>query len=258
VVGKGKMKQKTICVANQKGGVGKTTTAVNLAHGLATKGKRVLLVDCDPQGQVATFLGLRQESGLFDLLVGGRPLADVVRSAEANGNKRPDLGVLPGDKRSATAQVVLAAEGFNLACLGDALKRAKADYVIFDTSPSVGLLQEAALFASDWLLIPCATDYAATEGVHGIIASLAAMKRGGAQCKLLGVIPTFYDEITKESKATLKQLTYHLGDAVWQPVHRATVLRECAAAGQTIFERAPDSRTAQEYWALAHQVLRYE
>jgi len=257
VVGKGKMKQKTICVANQKGGVGKTTTAVNLAHGLATKGKRVLLVDCDPQGQVATFLGLRQESGLFDLLVGGRPLADVVRSADTDHLDRAGLRVIPGDKRTATAQIVLAAEGFNLACLSDALKRAKVDYVVFDTSPSVGLLQEAALFAADWLLSPVATDYAATEGLAGVMDTLKAVKERGAKCQLLGVVPTFHDQVTRESKATLEQLAEHLGEAVWPPIHRATVLREATAEGLTIFEKAAKSRAAQEYGELVGRVLGY-
>lgn len=88
-----------IAIANQKGGVAKTTMAINLGHGLALRSKRVLSVDTDPQGQVATFLGLRQEPCLFDLLVGGRPLADVVRSADANGNERPGLRVIPSGGR---------------------------------------------------------------------------------------------------------------------------------------------------------------
>ena len=251
------MTTRTICVANQKGGVGKTTTAINLGHGLTLQGKRVLLVDCDPQGQVATFLGLRQESGLFDLLVGGRPPTDVIRSADTNGRERPGLQVLPGDKRTATAQIVLAAEGFKLECLADALGPARVDYVIFDTSPSVGPLQEAALFAANWLLIPCAVDYAATEGMAGVLATLAALKGKGANCQLLGVVPTFYDEVTKESQATMRQLAYHLDDAVWSPIHRATVLRECVAKGETIFERAPRSRAAREYETVAWRVLGY-
>ena len=244
-------------VANQKGGQARTTTTINVGHKLAMGGKRVLLVDTDPQGQVATFLGLRQESGLFDLLVGGRPLADVVRSADANGHDRPGLHILPGDKRTATAQVVLVAEGFRLDCLGDALRGAHVDYCIIDTSPSVGLLQEGAIFAANFLLVPCAVDYAATEGLAGIMATLKAVKGRGGRCQLLAVLPTFYDQVTKESKATLAQLKEHFGDAVWAPIHRATVLRECVAEAVTIFEKAPTSRAAREYAEVVGRVLEY-
>ena len=109
-----------IAIANQKGAVGKTTTAVNLGHALSLRGRSVLLVDCDPQGQAATFLGLRQESALFDLLVSGRPLAEVIRSASRNDHDRPGLSVIPGDRRTATAQTVLASEGFRLEALAAA------------------------------------------------------------------------------------------------------------------------------------------
>ena len=248
---------KAIVVANQKGGVGKTTTAVTLGHGLALRSKRVLLVDADPQGQVATFLGVRQESGLFELLVSNRPLAEVIRQADANGNVRPGLRLIPGDKRTATAQVVMAAEGFHLSSLAGVLDGAEADYdyIIFDTSPSVGLLQEAALYASNWLLIPSAVDYASTEGLTAVLSTLTDLRKRGGGCRLLGIVPTFYDEITTESRNTLEQLREHLGDAVWQPIHRATVLRECAAEGVTIFEKAPQSRAAGEYEALAERVM---
>ena len=248
---------RTIAICNQKGGVGKTTTAVNLGHGLAQKGKRVLLVDCDPQGQVATFLGLRQESGLFDLLVGGLSLADVTRSANANGNERPNLSVLPGDKRTATAQTVIAVEGFRLECLAEELRGVRTDFVIFDTAPSASLLQEAAIYAADWVLIPCATDGAAVEGLAGILATLRAINERGGDCQLLGVLPTFYDEVTTESRNTLTHLQRDLGDAVWDVIHRATILRECAAEAVTIFEKAPDSRAGQEYSWLVRRVLSY-
>jgi chromosome partitioning protein len=246
-----------IVIANQKGGVGKTTTAVTLGAGLALKGKRTLIVDCDPQGQVATFLGLRQESGLFDLLVGGRPLADVTRSASVEGHTRTNLRIVPGNKRTATAQMVMASEGFRLDCLADVLPDADADYIIFDTSPSVGLLQEAALFAADWLIAPVAVDYPAAEGLAGVLVTLKAVEDRGGRCRLLFALPTMYDDVTRESKATLDQLKERLGEAVFAPVHRATVLRECAAEGVTVWEKAPESRAAEEYARLLWEVLNY-
>jgi len=190
-------------------------------------------------------------------LIGGQPLCDVLRSADANGNERPGLQILPGNKRTAVAQVVLAVEGDKLTCLADALKPKHVDYVVFDTSPSVGLLQEAALWASDWALVPCAADYAATEGVVGVLATLKALKDKGAKCQLLGVLPTFFDSLTCESRSIMRQLEYHLQDAIWQPIHRATILRECASWGMTIFERAPKSRAAKQYSKLTEKVLEY-
>ena len=252
------MTKRIIAIANQKGGVGKTTTAVNLGAALTRQARSVLLVDCDPQGQVATFLGLRQESTLFDLLVSGRPLAEVIRSASRNNHDRPGLSVIPGDRRTATAQTVLASEGFRLQALGEALAPARADFLIFDTSPSVGLLQEAALFAADWLIVPSAVDYAATEGLMAILATLKAQQERGARCQLAGVVPTFFDEVTRESRATLEELRETFGDAVWPPIHRATILRECAAEGVTVFERDPIGRAAREYAELAERVLAHE
>jgi len=245
-----------LTIGNHKGGVGKTTTAVTLGHGLALQGARVLIIDCDPQGQVATFMGLRQESGLFDLLVAHRPLADVTRSATTREQTRPNLYIVPGDKRTATAQVVLTAEGFRLDCIVNALNGIKPDYVVIDTSPSVGALQEAAIHAADWLIIPTAVDYPSAEGMGGILATMKAVNQRGAACKLFGVLPTMFDDVTRESRATMDQLRRRFGDAVLQPIHRATVLRECAAYGVTIWEHDPKSRAAAEYASLVGEVLK--
>lgn len=251
------MKPLICTVANQKGGVGKTTTAVTLAHGLALRGKDVLLVDCDPQGQAASFLGLRQESGLFDLLISRRPVADVTRTADTDEHARPHLHLIPGDKRTATAQVVLGAEGFDLAGLANALRGVVADYIIFDTSPSVGLLQESAMFASDILVAPVATDYPSAEGLAGVVATLQAVNNRGGHCRLAAVVPTMFDDVTKESRANLAQLQESFGAVVLPPVHRATVLRECAAEGCTIWEKDAGSRAAQEYARLVWEVHDY-
>ena len=247
-----------IAVANQKGGVGKTTTTVTLAAGLAHQGKQVLIVDCDPQGQAATFLGLSATSAFFDLVISHRPLAEVIGAAGTATQARPGLALLAGDKRTATAQIVLTAEGYNLAALATALTGSQADYILFDTSPSVGLFQEAALYASDWLLIPTAVDFAAAEGVGAILATLNAVQRKGGACALLGVLPTFYDDQTRESKAILAELHARFADRLWAPIHRATVLRECVAEGLTLWEKAPHSRAAQEYAATVKEVLAHE
>jgi chromosome partitioning protein len=243
-----------ITIASQKGGVGKTTTAATLAHGLALKGKETLLVDLDPQGQCASILGRAHEPGVFNLLVGDLELKDVVRTTG-----RSQLSLLPGDKRTATAQLVLAAEGrMTLPLLAEALQPLArvVDYVVVDTAPTVGGLQEAALYAADLALIPTACDYLSAEGVGGTITTLDAIRKRGGRAQLLGVLPTFYDDQTRESQATLANLRDSLGaDAVLPPVHRATVLREAAAEGHTIFEHSSKTRAAEEYAALVWRII---
>ena len=135
-----------ITISNQKGGVGKTTTAVNLAHALALKGRRVLLLDLDPQGQVASALGRDHESGVFNWLVAGLPLADVVRTTGRKG-----LFLIPGDKRTSSAQVLLNFEGRTLEAIRKEKPKIAAatfDAVVIDTAPSLGGFQEAALLAA--------------------------------------------------------------------------------------------------------------
>ena len=244
----------TLAIVNQKGGVAKSTTAVTLGHGLAIKGWRVLLVDVDPQAQLASLLACDHESALFNWLVNDYPLRDVVRTT-----RREHLFLLPGDKRTASAQVVLTFEQRVTKALQaqrDSLKTAGFDAVIFDTAPSVGGLQDAALLASDWVIVPAATDYLSSEGVTETLTTLEALREEfNWRGRIMGILPTFYDEVTKESAAILANLRQSYGDdAVLQPIHRATILRECAAEGLTIWEKDPKSRAAQEYSLLVWRV----
>jgi len=239
-----------ITVANQKGGVGKTTTAVHLGHGLALHGHRVLVVDLDPQGHVATALGANPESGAFYLLI--TPPSPMLKQwVRLTG--REGLDIIPGDATTNTAQVVLNAENRAL----DAVARALAvfkheyDYIVVDTAPSVGGIQERAIFAADALLIPTATDFLAVDGVAKVMEILPRLHENGWRGEILGILPTFYDERTKESQANLAALRENFPRLVLTPIHRATVLRECAAEGLTVFEHAPRSRAALEYQALA-------
>lgn len=244
-----------ITIANQKGGVGKTTTAVNLAHGLVQAGRRVLLVDLDPQGQCATILGLKAEPGAFNLLVADLPPSQVIRATD-----RSDLFVILGDRKTAVAETVLAVQRASISLTHSRLKpAAEADgmeYVLIDTSPSVGDLQEQALWAADAVLIPCATDYLASDGVFNIVSTLEKLRNEQQWAgEILGILPTFYDDVTRESKATLQDLQERFGQYVLEPIHRATILRECAVEGKTIFELAPSSRAAEQYQRLVEHTL---
>jgi chromosome partitioning protein len=248
---------KTITVANQKGGVGKTTTAVNLAHGLTLQGKRVLLVDLDPQGQCATILGLKPEPGTFNLLIAEAPFKQVLRLTD-----REALLVILGDRKTSTAQTVLNVQRTPISFIHSKLvapaSKEGIDYIVIDTSPSVGELQEQALWAADGVLIPCAVDYLATDGVYNIAQTLKRIQdehqwRG----RILGILPTFYDTVTRESRATLQDLQKRFAGSLLSPIHRATILRECAVEGKTIFEMAPESRAAKQYAELVQFVMNW-
>jgi len=243
-----------LTIANQKGGVGKTTTAVNLAYGLTLKGFKVMLVDLDPQGQCATVLGLKQEPDAFNLLVSEIPASQVIRATD-----RTDLYVILGDKKTAVAQTVLSIQRSPITYTAGKLRptaEAEAfDFVILDTSPSLGELQEQALFAANGVLIPCSVDYLASDGVFTIQQTLEKLASDFQwQGKIISILPTFFDEVTRESKATLADLQDQFGELVHNPIHRATILRECAVEGKTIFELSPSSRAAQEYHAFVDTI----
>lgn len=241
-----------VTVANQKGGVAKTTTAVTLAHGLALKNYSTLLIDLDPQGQCASHLGLDQEDGVFNLLANAPPLRDVVRTTG-----REYLWLLPGSKRSKTAESLLAVEQRGVdtlaALLEERVNGGRLHFVVLDTAPSAGGLQENGLFAADLLVIPSAVDHLSLEGVREVLQTLRALKR--AAPPVVRILPTFYDEVTRESQANLTRLRGTFGEALLEPIHRAAVLRECPALGRTIFEHAPESRAAREYAAVVWGVL---
>lgn len=243
-----------ITIANQKGGVGKTTTAVHLGHGLALKGRRVLIVDLDPQGQVAKALGLNDEPGAFYLLI--TPPSPMLRQwVRLSG--RDGLDIVPGDATTNTAQVVLNAENRPLDAVARALSQfGDYDYIILDTAPSVGGIQERAIWAADGLVIPTATDALALDGVAGVLETIGRLQEAGWRGEIWGILPTFYDERTRESRANLASLQENFPDLTLSPIHRATVLRECAAEGLTVYEHAPRSRAAQEYQALVDFILR--
>jgi len=256
------MSTKVICIANQKGGVGKTTTAVSLAHCLSQKGRRVLLIDLDPQGQSATALGHNPEPGAFYLLtMGSTPQETTFVQSWVRFSGREGLYLLPGNQQTMAAQTVLNAQDKPISAIRQSIQRFFKDglhYIIFDTAPSVGGIQERAVWASDLVIVPTATEFLSADGVSKVLLMMSVLQeKKNWRGNLLGILPTFFDEQTRESKATMENLKERFDASVLPPIHRSTLLRECAAEGKTILEFDPVCRAAKEYQTLTQHVLKF-
>jgi chromosome partitioning protein len=247
---------KIITIANQKGGVGKTTTVVTLAYGLSRLEKEVLIIDLDPQGQVASFLDIDPDDKAYDLLVERQfDMQDLIVYSG-----RPGLWVLTGSELTSAAEDMLAARTAPISYLSDRLKEnlgSGPDFIIIDTAPSVGILQGQAIWASDLVLIPSKTDYPAIEGTLKIWKTLQGInEKYGWHGKLLGVLPTFYKGQQIESREAIVTLQGYFPDGLLRPIRNTTKFEQCAALGKTIFEYAPGDEAAEDYEALVKHTRR--
>lgn len=236
----------TIAILNQKGGVGKTTTAVTLASGFARQGYQVLLVDLDTQGNVADSLGIPQGDDLRRLLSPDlrKPLDQAVTPS---GQER--LFVIRSDKSTAALKQILAGMTLREYILAEALEAAGHDLIILDCAPSVDLLHFAALVAADYLLIPTRLDKLAVNGVRDALQSLISLKRV-SHCQLGGILPTFYERVTVESHIQLTHLAQTFGRLVLPPIPQDTHCRVASRFGKTLWEYEPDTRALLGYDAI--------
>lgn len=258
---------KIIAISNLKGGVAKTTTAINLGHGLARRGKSVLLVDLDPQAHVCAALGVQPESGVFYLLtMGQKKHEDDFVKQYVRPTGREHLWLLPGDATTNHAQLVLEGRKAPYNAIREALGRFRGgpDYIILDTAPSVGGILERALWAADMVVVPTLCEYLSTDSVRQMQALLEKLKgQEGWKGRLLGVLPTMYHDQIREHQAAVSDLRAGFGELVLAPIHRATAVSECPGENKTIFEKPisaakndPVGRAVKEYEALVKLVLR--
>jgi len=229
----------TIAIVNQKGGVGKTTTAVTLAHGLAIAGAGVLLVDLDAQGNVADALGLEKCGGLYQLLFGNGTAARAVQSSG-----RPGLDVVLADKSVVEVKNRLAGMDFREYVLQDALKGFSHEVCVLDVAPGVDILQVSALMACDTFVVPVALDHLAVVGASDALASWAALQERsrGAAGRFVGVLPTMWERTTKESQEQLQAVVQLFGDQTLPPVPLDVKAREAPAHGESLWEYASGCR----------------
>lgn len=245
---------KTIVIANQKGGVGKTSTAVHIAAGLARAEKKVLLVDLDPQGNCSDALGVPAGAEL-ETWLGLGCFNTVLPRVET----LPNLELVRSDKNTVGLKSTLGARGWAEYCIQENLPDYESfgfDAIILDCAPSLDILHTAALVAADWLLIPTRLDQFSIKGIRDITASLAAINKRGGGCGLAGIVPTFYEKTTRESQGQLTHIARVFGALVWAPIPQDTKVRESARAGQTLWEYSPSSRALAAYETIIDNVLR--
>ncbi len=249
---------KVIAVANQKGGVGKTTTAVNLSSAVARLGHRVLLLDFDPQGNAGSSLGVDPSSpspDIYDVIAGDALLSEAILPAEVPGlfvvAARPDL---------AGAEVELVGMSERESVLRDALidDASQFDLVVIDCPPSLSLLTVNALVAAtDGVLVPVQTEYLPLEGLTHLVDTLDAIRsRLNPGLRIVGILMTMYDARTNLSAEVVAELRAHFPELVFQEViPRSVRLSEAPSRGESIFAYAPASAGAISYRLVAEELV---
>jgi len=248
--------QTIIAVTNQKGGVGKTTTTVNLAAQLATDKRQVMLVDMDPQGNATSSLGIDKTNlgaTLYDVLIGTADLNSIVRPTS---NK--NLFVLPSNPNLAEAEVRLVNMTGREQRLRQLLQSVEADVIIIDCPPALGLLTINALVAATKVLIPVQSEYFALEGLGQLLNTIQLIReRLNPRLEILGVVLTMFNKRMVLSEQVLQEVRQHFGEKVFATVIPRNVrLAEAPSFGKTIFEHDKWSKGARAYKHLTDEVIK--
>jgi len=248
---------KRFAVANQKGGVGKTTTAISLAAALAILEKRVLLVDFDPQGNTTGGLGVDKgtlERTVYDWILGNAAWAEVARPTDL-----PLLTLLPASRELVGAEIELVGleeREYLLAKRLDSLE-GEFDFVFVDCPPSLGLLTVNALVAADGVLVPVQCEYLALEGVSELLSTVERVRESlNPRLQIAGILPTMWDERTNLSRQVLEEIRRYFGEKVFQSVVPRNVrLAEAPSFGKPIMLYDVHSKGAEAYLGVAREVL---
>jgi len=252
--------KRTICIANQKGGVAKTTTAINLSACLAVSGRRVLLVDTDPQGNATSGLGVdrdKLEASVYDLLLGEVETEQVIiKSLMEN------LDLIPANISLAGAEIEMVGMDNRECRLREALKTIKNnyDYIFIDCPPSLGLLTINALTAADRVLIPIQCEYYALEGVGQLLQTINLVQRRlNPKLELEGVLLTMFDARTNLAIQVVDEVKGYFGNKVFSTIIPRNVrLSEAPSHGKPVIDYDPRSKGAILYQELAQEVIEHE
>lgn len=248
---------KIISLINQKGGVGKTTTAINIATYLANAGKLVLLVDLDPQGNASSGLGVdirNLEKGLYHSLVGGEHPRNIIMRAEGSGHD-----ILPSSQDLAGAGIELVHFDNREFKLYDVLRQIRTDYdyIIIDSPPSLGLLTINGLVASDEVLIPVQTEYYALEGLSQLLQTIELVQKHlQPNLKIMGAVLTMYDRRNRLARQVVKEMRNHFPGHVFDSViPRSVRLAEAPSYGKSILNFDSLSKGARSYKNLVREIM---
>ncbi len=248
---------RTIAIANQKGGVGKTTTAVNLCACLAALKKKVLLVDCDPQGNATSGFGINKselEATVYDVLINNKDIHEAIKATEYK------VDLLPSNIELAGAEIELVAAISRETRLKKALSPVleEYDYIFIDCPPSLGLLTLNSLAAADSVLMPIQCEFYALEGVSQLMNTIQLIQNNlNPDLKIEGVLMTMYDARTNLSMQVVHEVRKNFGDAVYKSmIPRNVRLSEAPSYGEPIIVYDGKSKGAEEYMNLAKEVIK--